>query len=86
METEEEAPSKEEEEKESSSAHDRNRRTAIERLRVGGRAERKTGRRVVVVVVAGYAAPGTNPDGVMGLRGLLFPPGFYIPFSFHSIP
>lgn len=45
METEEEAPSKEEEEKESSSAHDRNRRTAIERLRVGGRAERKTGRR-----------------------------------------
>jgi len=36
--------------------------------------------------VAGYAAPGTSPDGVMGLRGLLFPPGFYIPFSFHSIP
>lgn len=62
----------------------RDHRTAIERLRVGGRAERRTGRRVVLV--AGYAAPGTNPDGVMGLRGLLFPPGFYIPFSFHSIP
>lgn len=33
-----------------------------------------------------YAAPGTSPDGVMSLRGLLFPLGFYIPFSFHSIP
>lgn len=45
-------------------------------------AERGEGGRVV----AGYTAPGTSPDGVMGLRGLLFPPGFYIPFSFHSIP
>lgn len=36
--------------------------------------------------VAGYAALGTSPDGVMSLRGLLFPPSFYIPFSFHSIP
>lgn len=33
-----------------------------------------------------YAAPGTNLDGVMSLRGLLFPLAFHIPFSFHSIP